>query len=147
MATAFKVLKDYAAGFLETGIDSDDTSLTLENGQGASFPSTFPYWVTLFTTDPGLGCEVVEVGGRSGDTLQSLVRGQEGTSAAAWSAGTNVRAMIMSQHLGDLQVAVNTLETGLDLGQTTEFLGTFEPTESMKIWVNGVQYRVPLDPV
>ncbi len=147
MATAFKKVSNNAAGYLSAGIDDNDTSLSLESGQGGTFPATGPFWVTLFSQDPGDGCEIIEVGGRTGDVLTGLVRGQQGTTAASWATGSAVQCLLTSQHLEDLHTAVNALEAGIDFAQTTEYLATFEPTESAIITINGVQYRIALDPV
>ena len=147
MSTAFKQVSDYAVGLLAAGIDSDDTSLSVEDPQGATFPASGPFWVTLYTSDPGEGCEVVLVGSRTGNVLQGLTRGQEGTDVAAWSAGTHVRLMLMGQHLEDIHTAINALEAGIDLDQTPEDIGTFEPTKTITITVDGQQYRLAIEPV
>jgi len=147
MVTAFKEVANNAAGYLNSAIDDDDTSLTLESGQGSTFPATGPFWVTVFSQDPADGCEVIEVGGRTGDVLTSLVRGQQSTVAASWSTGSAVQLLLTAQHLEDLHTAVNALEAGIDFEQTTALLDVFEPTESAIITINGVQYRIALDPV
>ena len=147
MVTAFKKVSNNAAGYLSAGIDADDTSLNLESGQGSTFPATGPFWVTLFSQDPADGCEIIEVGGRTGDVLTGLVRGQQGTLAASWSTGAAVQCLLTAQHLTDLHTAVNALEAGIDFSQTTQFLSVFEPTEKAIININGVNYWIPLDPV
>lgn len=147
MVTAFKQVANNAAGYLISGIDSDDTSLSLETGQGDTFPATGPFWVTLFSQDPADGCEIIEVGGRSGNVLTGLVRGQQGTSAASWSTGAAVQCLLTAQHLSDLHAAVNALEAGVDFSQTTQYLSVFEPTEKAIVNINGVDYWIALDPV
>ncbi|MCL4735376.1 MAG: hypothetical protein KJ050_10620 [Candidatus Omnitrophica bacterium] len=147
MATTFKQLANNAAGYLNSGIDNDDTSLNLESGQGSNFPATGSFWVTVFSQDPGNGCEIILVGGRSGDVLTGLTRGQQGTTAASWSTGAAVQLLLTKQHLEDIHTAVNAIETALDLGQTVSDLVSFTPTKTAVITINGVAYRISLEPV
>lgn len=75
---------------LSAGIDATATSLTVVDG--SKFPSSGPFRVTIHDGDPSQG-EIVEVGARSSNTFSSITRGQEGTAAAAWSAGTLVELL------------------------------------------------------
>ena len=66
------------------------TSLTLDSGQGALFPSPSGgdfFKLTLTQSCPETLWEVVKVTARSGDAL-TVERGQEGTSAATWPIGS-----------------------------------------------------------
>ncbi len=85
-----------AASTLASGITNSDTSLTLASGQGALFPAitggnTFLLTLTQATTETSW--EIVSVTARSTDTL-TIVRAQEGTTAAAWATGSKAEARL-----------------------------------------------------
>lgn len=105
--TTFLVPKNSATGKLLDGIDNADTSLTLESGDGANFPSTFPYHVVLGTS------EIVRVTARAGDVL-TVTRAQEGTTAIAHPAGQPVSLNVTAEYISEIQTAVNTAETDID---------------------------------
>ena len=74
---------------LAAGISSSATSMTVNTGTGALFPSpvsgTSFFKLTLVDAATGLITEIVHVTARTGDTM-TIDRGQEGTTARAWSA-------------------------------------------------------------
>lgn len=78
-----------AQSVLAAGISASATSLTLNTGTGALFPSpvsgTSFFKLTLIDAATGQLSEIVHVTAKSGDVL-TIVRGQEGTTARAWSA-------------------------------------------------------------
>lgn len=78
-----------AQSVLAAGISASATSLTLNTGTGALFPSpvsgTSFFKLTLVDAATGQLSEIVHVTAKSGDVL-TIARGQEGTSARAWSA-------------------------------------------------------------
>lgn len=82
--------KNFAKGTLAAGIDNVDTSLTVNAGEGARFP-TPPFnavvWGVTDYPDPAddPGVEVVRVTAIATDTL-TITRGQEGTSGAEHNA-------------------------------------------------------------
>lgn len=82
-----------AYGSLGATLASGATSLTLATGQGARFPSPTGgdfFLLTLVGLDSNgneNAWEIVKVTGRSTDAL-TIVRAQEGTTAATWIAGT-----------------------------------------------------------
>jgi len=82
MPTTFLVVKNDAISTLATGIDVAVTSLGVAAGEGAKFPSTYPFHITIDT-------EILSCTNLSTDTL-TVVRAQQGTSAAAHSAGVAV---------------------------------------------------------
>lgn len=78
-----------AAGTLSAAITNVATSLTLNAGQGAAFPSpTAPqvFYATLTDAATQSLIEIVQVTAVSGDQF-SIVRAQDGTSALSWNAG------------------------------------------------------------
>lgn len=86
-----------AQSVLAAGISASATSLTLNTGTGALFPSpvsgTSFFKLTLIDAATGQISEIVHVTAKSGDVL-TIVRGQEGTSARAWSANDIVANML-----------------------------------------------------
>lgn len=79
-----------AATTLASGITSIDTSLTVATGDGAEFPtlSGSEYFYCTLANNAGT-IEIVKVTARSTDTF-TIVRGQDGTTAAAWAGGDKV---------------------------------------------------------
>ena len=79
-----------AFGTLLSGISSSATTITLDSGQGAKFPtlggSDF-FFATLIDTSNNL--EIVKITARSTDSL-TAVRAQDNTSARAFSAGDRI---------------------------------------------------------
>jgi hypothetical protein len=66
-----------------------DTSIVLATGEGARFPSPGAGEKFHATIQNGTAFEIVEVTGRTGDTL-AVVRAREGTSAQTWNVGSSV---------------------------------------------------------
>jgi hypothetical protein len=75
-----------AAGTLSAGITAGSTSLTLNAGQGAIFPLSPQFYVTLTDAATQTLIEIVLVTAVAGDIF-SITRGQDGTSALSWNAG------------------------------------------------------------
>lgn len=100
-----------AAGKLNVGITDVATSLTLQGGQGALFPNPGAgeyFMATLI--DTALNLEIVKVTARAGDTFTTIVRGQEGTTAIAFSAADRVECRVTKGTLEALRDG--TLEAG-----------------------------------
>lgn len=75
---------------LASGINSSVTSLAVASGTGTLFPSLSGSDVFYATLANLAGTvEIVKVTARSTDTF-TIVRGQDGTTAAAWSTGDKV---------------------------------------------------------
>lgn len=87
-------------------ISATDTSVTLQSGAGAGFPTPTPgkSYFTLSHVNQGTGNpdEIVWVTARTGDVL-TIARAQEGTTAIAWTAGDTVFNSISA---GDLMAIV-----------------------------------------
>ena len=105
MGTAFKRVANRATGNLNAGIDNAVTSVVLQAGQGALFP-TFPGNSYLVTCDN----ERMLVTGLTTDTL-TVTRGADGTSAASHSSGAALELRVVATAIQDLNAAVNALET------------------------------------
>ena len=102
MATTFQVAKNRAKSALAADITSAVTSLTVTAGEGAKFPSTYPFPITIED-------EILKCTNRSTDTL-TVERAQEGTTAAAHFAGKFVHLRITAKFASDLHTAVNAIE-------------------------------------
>lgn len=94
--TTWLVAKNNAESALAADISDVATSLTVTTGEGAKFPSTFPFRVSIDS-------EIIEVGARTTDTLSSLTRAQESTTGAAHSAGATVELCITAGAVTQLQ--------------------------------------------
>lgn len=94
---SFLQVKNRAISTLASGITNVATSLTVASGEGALFPSTFPFHITIEN-------EILECTARSTDTL-TVTRAAESTSAAAHNAGVAVELRITAQIIAELQDA------------------------------------------
>ncbi|EKZ8980441.1 tail fiber protein [Escherichia coli] len=99
-----------AQSVLAAGISASATSLTLNTGTGALFPSpvsgTSFFKLTLIDAATGSLTEIVHVTARDGDVF-TIQRGQEGTVPRAWSANDIAANMMtagtLSYILGNFQ--------------------------------------------
>lgn len=73
------------------GVTNVATSLTVATGKGALFPSPGAGEYFMFTLDDGVNIEVCQCTARSGDVF-TIVRGRQGTTGTAFSAGAKVEA-------------------------------------------------------
>ena len=102
MATAFLVLKNRAFSKLAAAVNDSTTTFTVAAGEGANFPSTYPFHLTVED-------EIVSVTNRSTDTL-TVVRAQQSTSAATHPNKAYIALNITAKSVTDLNTAVNTIE-------------------------------------
>lgn len=80
--------KNQAAGTLGGNILAGDTSIPLSAGHGARFPATSSEdWFIATLRDSSNNLEIIYVQARTVDTLGTVVRGQDGTTARAYSTG------------------------------------------------------------
>lgn len=76
-----------AFGTLSAGITTSDTTITLDSGEGARFPSLSSgeyFYATIVDTSNNL--EIIKVTARSSDSM-TVTRAQDGTTARAFSIG------------------------------------------------------------
>lgn len=102
-------LKNNATGFLATAISASDTGLVLQAGNGAAFSALSAgeyFYATLVSAGGTL--EVVKVTARVGDTM-TVVRAQEGSTAAGFAPGSRLEQRVTAQSVidavGDAAVA------------------------------------------
>jgi len=94
---------------LATSINSSVTSLDVASGQGALFPTLSGadvFYATL--SNAGGTVEIVKVTARSTDTF-TIVRGQDNTTAASWSAGDKVELRVTAVGLTAMAQVANNL--------------------------------------
>jgi hypothetical protein len=95
------ILKNNAFGFLQSAISNSDTSVTLQAGYGASFPTLAAGEYFYMTIAPTAGAsEIAKCVARAGDVL-TVVRAQEGTTALAFAAGSRVELRVTAQSVID----------------------------------------------
>lgn len=77
-----------AVSLLASGITSTATTLTVLAGMGALFPNpgADEFFIVTLEDQGATQREIIWVTGRSGDTFTGLLRGQEDTTAQAWTA-------------------------------------------------------------
>lgn len=153
------LITNNAASRLASTITGSSTSLSVTSGEGAKFPSPgagewFP--VTLLKSDGSL--EIVRCTARSGDVL-TVTRGQEGTSAQAFSVGDRVELRLTAAAIGEFAQASAANTFALQQTFNNGFLsksgvaldnGTSDspdivmrnPTSQVNIDVNAYQFRI-----
>lgn len=94
MATSFLKLKNNARSYLSASISDSDTSLTLASDDGASFPSTYPFDITINN-------EILRCTSRATDTL-TVERAQQGTTATSHDQYDAVELRITAKHFDDI---------------------------------------------
>lgn len=101
---------------LAAGINSSATSLIVNTGTGALFPSpasgTSFFKLTIVDAATGLLTEIVHVTERTGDSM-TIERGQEGTVARAWSANDIAANMMTAGTLSYLLTNFQPLDSTL----------------------------------
>lgn len=92
------------ASTLASGITNSATSLTVQAGHGARFPSITGsnYFYVTLEDNPVTKREIVKVTARSTDTF-TIVRAQQNTTASAFSAGDKVEQRLTADTLNVLQ--------------------------------------------
>ena len=85
------------------------TTLNVATGEGANFPSSFPFKLTIFddSSYPDSGLEIVKCTGRSTDAL-TIVRAQEDTADVAHALGERVAMLWTAGHFNDATTGIVT---------------------------------------
>ena len=112
MVTEWKQFVNNAGSELTATLTNTATSFSVPTGEGGLFPESGPFWVTIFGTTVAEGHEIILVGTISGDTFSNCSRGQQGTSAAQWPAGSNVQLLWTAGSVEQIQAAITALEEG-----------------------------------
>lgn len=93
-----------AVSILAANLTISGTSITLNTGDGAKFPTitgTDFFYATLTPQSGAALYEIVKVTARAGDVL-TVIRGQDNTSPQSWSAGDNFQLRPTAAALGYL---------------------------------------------
>ena len=95
-------LANNSSGTLATAINASDTGIALTTGDGVDFPTlgSGDYFYATITSTQGTQ-EIVKVTARSGDSL-TVVRAQEGTTAAGFAVGSRFELRVTAQSVEDL---------------------------------------------
>ena len=127
--TTFMNAKNFAQSTLASGITASDTSLTVQSGDGAKFP-TVPFNVVLS------GVEIVSVTAKNGDVF-TITRAQENTVAQAHSAGASVELNVTAQYLTDAYTEINNIESGTTQLQSITTAGDVNTTaQTINLFAN-----------
>ncbi len=102
MATTFLVPANDVLGHLNAAITAASLTLTLNSGEGADFPTTYPFHITIDD-------EIMAVSDNTTDVL-TFTRAKESTTAALHLIGSVVSLNITAQAISDINTAVNALE-------------------------------------
>lgn len=100
------LLSNNASAAIASSITASSATIILAAGQGAEFPSpgaTDYFYATLVDSSNNL--EIVKVTNRSADTL-TVVRGQDGTSARSYAAGSLLELRLVAGVINDLQTVI-----------------------------------------
>lgn len=110
------------------------TTLNVAVGEGANFPSTFPYRLTIWDDDAhqdptdDSGMEIVECTARSTDAL-TIVRGKEGTGDVAHTNGERVALLITAGLFNDVARGIATkIDTMSAVKRTAAGAGDYNPS-------------------
>lgn len=126
-----QVFANNAYSTLAVGLSAGDTTLSVATGHGARWPTIAAPDFCYTTLENASGTiEIVEVTAHSaGADLMTIVRGQQGTSAASWAIGdlvemrsTKVEMGAWEQDIDDLQ-ASRALKAGDVYAGTHNFTG------------------------
>ena len=99
--TTWLKTKNNASSALNSAITAGALSLTVLAGEGARFPSTFPFRITIED-------EILEVTNRVGDVL-TVTRAAESTIAASHPSNAAVRLNITAAVIQQIQDAIDAL--------------------------------------
>lgn len=94
-----------ASATLATSLTNTATSISLTSGQGSYFPAlTGGDWFYATLVNASNNLEIVKVTARASDLL-TVVRGAEGTTALAWSAGDKCELRPTAAGFNDIYTA------------------------------------------
>lgn len=131
-------LANNVVGYLASSINASQTTLAVQTGEGAAFPSLSAgeyYYATLFST--GGSYEIVKVTARTTDTM-TIVRGAEGTTPRSFASGSRVEMRVTAATVldaasdaveavflnTDISVTVGTGGDYATINEALEYLGT-----------------------
>lgn len=111
--------KNNSFSTLSSTITNSATSFNVANG--ADLPDV-PFRATILSEVGNNAIEIIEVRAKSGNTLSSILRGQEGTTAVAHNAGVRIENRFTVQGLNELSTEVVTTLPGTPYSGQIVFL-------------------------
>ena len=109
---------NFAESKLAADITDTSPTLRVQDGDGSKFPAQGDFFAVL---SDGLNSEIVRCTARNGDVL-TVTRGQDGTTALPWAAGTEIRhtmtAATAAEMVQKTQAAGATYDDPLQIGGT-----------------------------
>lgn len=146
---ARKLYTNNASTTLAAAITSTATSLSVVSGGGALFPNPTggdSFQFTLVKAGSSSIYEICTCTARSTDTFTTIVRGQEGTTPLAWSAGDFVNLFLSAADMTAAAQAVDVqAQAGnyaLDVGSANAYAANFTP--ALTAHVVGMPLRVKI---
>tara|TARA_R100001082_G_scaffold21067_1_gene10137 strand:+ start:697 stop:1188 length:492 start_codon:yes stop_codon:yes gene_type:complete len=138
-----------AYGLLNAGITDTATSVTLQSGNGARFPSLSGsqyFYATL--VDASNNLEIVKCTARSSDVL-TIAREQEGTTGRAFVSGDRLELRMTAQAILDATSAAVDIDAGtIDLGNTISTgIRVHSATVSSNVTIASTQNGVAAGPL
>lgn len=130
--TSFVVKNNAESTVADNPLAQAAVTLNVAGGEGANFPSTFPFLITIWDDvahpDPGddSGMEIVKCTGRSTDAL-TIVRAQEGTGDVAHALDERVAMLITAGIFSDVTYGVGTTNASIWLGAEGAYLPATNP--------------------
>lgn len=146
-------LRNNAQSVLAMAVDAGQTQLNLSLGDGGKFPElSLGDHCRCCLKDAAGNLEFVKVTQRAGDVL-TVVRGQEGTPARAWNAGTRIQLRMTAktwdemagQHwqrlVDEAGRYLRPLVSGAAFSLPGDWTGVFEPTRSFRLYQTGGTFQ------
>jgi hypothetical protein len=138
--------KNFAYGTVATAPSpaTSGTSLVLGSGQGALFPTSFPYSVVIWATGvnpTSANAEIVTVTNISTDTL-TIVRAQEGTSARTVVVGDQVMYAITGELLRRFEGIFSILQSDNSVSSVNTAQNVFSSAQDVFTLEGSTLYEV-----
>lgn len=137
-------VKNNAYGVLLLSITASDTSITLQTGEGANFPSLTSgeyFYATLIDASQNL--EIVKVTARTGDVL-TVLRGQEGTTARVYVVGDRIEQRITAALLNEKANKAGETFTGMVIDDHIDFDTTASTGQEKRLKWNDIDGTLDL---
>ena len=114
-----QLFSNNAITLLASPLGTGDAFLTVASGTGHLFPTianASDFFIITIENQLGTEREVIGIGGRTGDTLNIISRGLEGTTAQSWSVNSTVEirmtAGALNSHTSAMNVISQTMANG-----------------------------------
>lgn len=119
MAYGTQLFTNNAVALLAAPLNPGDTTLRVMAGYGSLYPepAAGQFFLVTLEDQTGTAREIIRVTGRVGDLFTNCVRGQEGTTARAWSASLGSDTLVDHRVTAEtMRLAMLLPEGGVDAG-------------------------------